>query len=207
MNYDDEVCCTSRRFKRLKAKLRSRAETIKRLDGALDEYEKFIDRQAALIRDLGSPDVTEMHYTPGKMDIQMRSKLVTIWAESMAEILDGEGALNVVEFTVIHPEKGPLTLTLQRQFGKSPMQLYAEAKRELDATRAAAERQFLQGTVPSQLTACPLVSANFDDNTITLEVPPNVGQITVGAGIKIKADLSPLLVAESTADQTVKIET
>jgi hypothetical protein len=174
-------------------KLRGRAETIRRLDGTLAMCDEALDRQAALIRELGNPDVTEMHYTPGKMDIEMRSKLITIWTECMAEMLDAEGALNLVEFTVQHPEKGPMTLTLQRQLGKSPMQLYAEVVRELKAMKADAERQFAQGAMPSQLTACGLVSADFDDNTITLEVPPNVGQITVGAGIKIKADLSPIL--------------
>lgn len=56
-----------------------------------------------------------------------------------------------------------------------------------------------------QLTECPLVSADFDDNTITLEVPPHVGPITVGAGLKIKADLSPLLEADPAADQPSKM--
>lgn len=124
---------------RMEAKLRGRAETIRRLEATLDEYEQFANRQSEIIRELGAPKVVEMHYTPGKLDVQMRSKLITLFADTMAEILDGEGAENLVEWTVNHPEKGPLTLTLQRQYGKTPMQLYAGVVRELrDAKEAAA---------------------------------------------------------------------
>lgn len=121
-----------RAVKRLLARARGRAETIRRLESALDEYEQFADRQAKIIRELGDPEVLEMHYTPGKLDVTMRSKLITLFADTMAETLDAEGAENLVEWTVNHPEKGPLTLTLQRQFGKTPMKLYAEARADAD---------------------------------------------------------------------------
>jgi hypothetical protein len=129
-----------RAVKRLQAKARGRAETIRRDESALDEYEKFMDRQSEMIRELGNPEVLEMHYTPGKLDVEMRSKLVSMLAGTMAELLDGEGAGNLIEWGFSNPEKGPMTLTLQRQFGKTPMQLYAEAKRELKAAAVESER-------------------------------------------------------------------
>jgi len=139
MHRFDEVCASAGWIHRLEAKSRGRAETIRRLEAALDEYERFADRQSEMIRELGSPEVSELHYTPGKLDVEMRSKLVSMLAGTMADLLDGEGAANCVEWTVNHHEKGPLTLTLQRQYGKTPMQLYAGIARELrDAKEAAA---------------------------------------------------------------------
>jgi len=70
------------------------------------------------------------------LNVETRHELMTVLAASLANILSSAGASNYVEFTVAHPDFGPLTLTLQRQQGKTPGQVAAEVIAERDAARA-----------------------------------------------------------------------
>jgi hypothetical protein len=72
----------------------------------------------------------------GRMKGEARSWLVPIFAGALAEVFDESGGVNFVEWEVMHPDKGPLVMTMQRKWGKTPAQLKTEVEGELETARA-----------------------------------------------------------------------
>ncbi len=74
----------------------------------------------------------------GAFVLDIQTGLSGIMAENMMAILDGEGAPNFVQVEANHPERGPLTFTIERRVGRSPAVQLAEARAriaELEASR------------------------------------------------------------------------
>jgi hypothetical protein len=105
------------------------------------EYETFLEDKLLAIQELR---LKSLNVEDGKIDMVCQSDLVCVFAQCMAEMLDGQGAVNLVEFKVSHPVKGPMILTLQRQYGKTPMDLVVEAKEEL--VKARIDNAYLTAT-------------------------------------------------------------
>jgi hypothetical protein len=69
----------------------------------------------------------------GVFTVEMQADVVPVIAALLADCLDAQGATNFVAWRLDHPTKGPLDMIIQRVYGKSPLDLRAEAVKERDA--------------------------------------------------------------------------
>jgi len=106
------------------------------LDAAVKENERLREEMA---RDVMSKTMlTDVTIQNGSMGIQVEGGAAGLLANSFAEQFIDSGAENYLEVSFHHKKVGGLTVTLQRNSGKTPHMLRAKAEAERDA--AAAER-------------------------------------------------------------------
>jgi len=80
---------------------------------------------------LSEIEIEEMGYSKERgLDLRMRHPGFATLVNELADLFLEEGAVNVLEMQAYHDEAGPLTVTIQRQLGKTPMQLLADVKAE-----------------------------------------------------------------------------
>lgn len=117
--------------KRLCAERRSRdrkrlGEIVWRLWGERDEAISGLAR-------LQEARIKGMTGQGGVFTVEMQADVVPVIAALLADCLDAQGATNFVAWRLDHPTKGPLDMIIQRVYGKSPLDLRAEAVKERDA--------------------------------------------------------------------------
>jgi len=69
-------------------------------------------------------------------NIKAKHPLFVTLIESVAACFKDSGGENYVEFSAYHQDLGGLTITIQRQDGKTPAMLAAKYKRQLETSRA-----------------------------------------------------------------------
>ncbi len=88
-----------------------------------------------------------------RLDATMASDFVKVLAHILAECFEGSGAVNCVEFSVMHSRLGPMVMTLQRSWGKTPMEMCNEAKARAaaygDAMMRLMSERLIQGYAPT----------------------------------------------------------
>lgn len=75
----------------------------------------------------------------GGANIKMNGLACQMMAAAFAGQFKGAGGTNYVEFNFNHEETGPMTITMQRQAGRTPAQLRIDAERQRDELLAALE--------------------------------------------------------------------
>jgi len=80
----------------------------------------------------------------GKFEIALQSKqfVVGVIAAHLADLLRSYDAKNYIEMDLTHPEMGPLAFTLQKKWGKTPSELYHEAKDTIIGLFDAAKKRY-----------------------------------------------------------------
>ena len=104
-----------------------------------DDLIEEVERLSALL-DARFGDVRLASAGPdgkGAFVFELRSGMVGIMAEHMAQIMDIDGGENFLQIEVTHPIKGPLTFTIERRFGRSPAVQLAEAKKKIAELESA----------------------------------------------------------------------
>lgn len=87
------------------------------------------------LTELLEPKLVEMHIKNGSANMQIEGGIMHFFAAHFAEYFRNcEGAENYIEMQAhsTDPEIGPLVLTLQRLYGKTPHQLRMEAEAKLE---------------------------------------------------------------------------
>lgn len=69
----------------------------------------------------------------GMFQFELQAGILPLIAEHLASEFKRAGGENYVSFEINHDELGPLTLTMQRRFGKMPAQVAREANERADA--------------------------------------------------------------------------
>lgn len=77
-----------------------------------------------------------LEVTPEGTRVELASEFTVLLGAIMADVLRAHDAQNLVEATLTHDELGPLTLTIQRKWGKSAMDLRNEAMAEVEQLKA-----------------------------------------------------------------------
>jgi hypothetical protein len=79
---------------------------------------------------------TEMHFKEGEgAEATGEGPFVQVLAEELVKVFKDAGAVNCLEFKMYHKELGSFFLTIQRQQGKTPMDLRNEAVEENEALK------------------------------------------------------------------------
>lgn len=99
-------------------------------------------------------DVRLVRFADGKLDISAGP--VPAIAEYLAQMMEAkEGEFhNYMAMEINHPKAGPMELTLQRKFGKTPHELKVEAVSALDAAKAEARREALKEAAAAAFDEC-----------------------------------------------------
>lgn len=87
-------------------------------------------------------------------NIKAKHPLFVTLIESVAACFKDSGGENYVEFSAYHQDLGGLTITIQRQDGKTPAMLAAKYKRQLETSRAYADKlveQLADGCLPKDV--------------------------------------------------------
>lgn len=75
--------------------------------------------------------LTEVHIVPGEATGRYKGEAVALVIKAMAQAFAETGGVNFVEFSFNTEKHGPMTMTMQRQLGKSPGLVISDLKREL----------------------------------------------------------------------------
>lgn len=97
--------------------------------------------QIEIVRDeVGRMEIERMHYEDGHMEVIARHPMVATMANEFVKSFDLEGAVNCLEFRFTHTERGAFSLTIQREGGKTPMELRDEALDALEECASLLEK-------------------------------------------------------------------
>lgn len=77
----------------------------------------------------------DIHAEGGSCDIEVKTPVVYIIAESLAHEFKQAGGVNYVEFKILTEDLGPLVLTMQRVDGKTPGEIADELRTENTKTK------------------------------------------------------------------------
>lgn len=69
---------------------------------------------------------------------EFKSPIFPVFVNTMAQMLAAVNAPSHIEMRAGHPEVGPIILTIQKEWGKTPTDLRIEAEREIERLRACA---------------------------------------------------------------------
>lgn len=105
---------------------------------AIAAYDAVVEERNNLFNAAANVGVRKIEVVDGKvvMELTLAQEMMRLFAGSALAMLDESGAQNCLEMRLAHPElrDQPVTLTLQRHPGKTPMELKAEAEAKLAAT-------------------------------------------------------------------------
>jgi len=156
-----------RAVKRLHAKLRGRAEIIRRLQEESDANRREAE-------------------SCGRFELRFVEELDAIKAAvKFEETADSDGPVTLVQWCGrMAAENDRLQAIIDAQTSEwtAATEVIDTQQAEINRLHAASER----------LTECDLESIDWYDRTITLRYPAGIDGLEVRAGLKIKADLSPM---------------
>jgi hypothetical protein len=80
-----------------------------------------------------------MSVEDAKVALDLKGKLVGVFAAAMADEFRQAGGINFVEFDILSKDLGPLTLLMQRKEGKTPAEMHDEADARIKELEAKLE--------------------------------------------------------------------
>lgn len=82
---------------------------------------------------------------------EFKSPIFPVFVHTLGQMLAEVNAPNHIELRAGHPEIGPIVLTIQKEWGKTPTDLRIEAEKERDQARYEAEQNRLKATLADQM--------------------------------------------------------
>lgn len=134
------------------------------------QKDKEVERANAAIAWCKSFDVED-----GKLDVTIRGHAATILAAFCVEAFDSGGGINFVEWTVSTKNHGPMTMTLQRRFGKTPAEVAGEFRdlvnRLVEYQELFADKAMSPGFMPGNELYSGMAMAIVNDARTLLGLP------------------------------------
>jgi hypothetical protein len=110
-------------------------EMITRLQGLLMERDTMIAKFQAVLNENISVEVKKFQYEDGVSEAYLKHPVFTFFAASIADMFADMSAGNYLETRMFVPSMGMVTITAQKESGKTPHQLRKEAEAERDVYR------------------------------------------------------------------------
>lgn len=106
------------------------ADLSRERDDLLEERDTLKDMVEGNVRETL---LSEMHFQDGALQMYVEHPIFGLFAASIAEMFIDMGAKNYIEISMSCEKVGPVTVTCQKQFGKTPHRLRLNAEAERDA--------------------------------------------------------------------------
>lgn len=126
----DKACCTETAEI---ANTVNQSHLIELLEARVTELEEQVARYEKVMDE--NLHVEKLLYEDGRLELSGTHPLGKAVIASLVSIFVSSGAENYFEMNVVHPETGPLAVTIQKQWGKTPGQIAAELKEDLRQLR------------------------------------------------------------------------